>query len=166
MGTGGSHQLDFYVDIDDDNRPEVFGNTKDHSEELYRLIASDSSDHIYAKKNHEYYENIGKYNQFFSGWDDADPNNPDIKETKSGTPIARSPHRSKYLHMRAEANRFKQVASYAISAVMFNHVVSAVDAIFSTTRWNRAHVGRISGQVWYDPTNRYGLGGIRLSFAW
>ncbi|UCH09183.1 MAG: hypothetical protein JSU61_08020 [Fidelibacterota bacterium] len=167
IGTDGSHQLEFFVDMDDNGRPEVFGNTKEDSDRLYQLIAHpDSSDHIYVKKNHEYYENIGKYNQFFSGWDDADPYNPDIKEKKSGTMIARSPNRSVYLDMRAEANRFKQIASYAVSAVMFNHVVSAVDAIFSTSKWNQAHVSRLSGRVWYNPMNRYGIGGIRLSFAW
>ena len=167
IGTDGSHQLEFFVDMDDDNRPEVFGNTKDHGDRLYQLISHpDSSAHVYVKKNHEYYENIGKYNQFFSGWDDADPYNADIVERKSGTLIAKSPHRSRYLNMRDDANRFKQIASYAISAVMFNHVVSAVDAIFSTAQWNRDHVSRLSGQVLFNPTSQYGLGGIRLSYAW
>jgi len=85
VGTQGTHHLEFFVDMDGDNRPEVYGNSKDHSERLYQLLADpDTSDYLYIKKSHEYYENIGKYNEFFSGWDDADPNNPDIEERKSG----------------------------------------------------------------------------------
>ncbi|UCD39080.1 MAG: hypothetical protein JSW54_06265, partial [Fidelibacterota bacterium] len=86
------------------------------------------------------------------------------EETRSGL-NAKSPNRSEYLDLRAEANHLKSVASYAISAVMFNHLVSAVDAIFTTSRWNREHATRLGGRLWYNPDNPYGLGGVQLTLA-
>ena len=166
IGTDGSHHLEYFLDMDDDGRPEFFGNTKDDSQRLYQLLAdSDTSAHVYVKRSGEYYENIGKYNQFFSGWDDANPNNPDIEERESGL-IALSEHRSRYLQMRADANRLKGMAGYAVSALMFNHIVSAIDAIFATSRWNREHARRLSGRLWFSPASPYGVGGMQISLAW
>lgn len=167
IGTDGSHHLEFFVDdMDDDGRPEFFGNTKDDSQRLYQLLADpDTSAHVNVKRSSEYYENIGKYNQFFSGWNDADPNNPDIEERESGL-IALSEHRSQYLRKRADANRLKSMGGYAISAIMFNHVVSAIDAIFATSRWNSEHARRLSGRLWFSPVNPHGVGGMQISLTW
>jgi len=167
IGTDGSHHLEFFVDdMDGDGRPEFFGNTKDDSKRLDQLLADpDTSTHVNVKRSNEYYENIGKYNQFFSGWDDADPNNPDIEERKSGL-IALSEHRSQYLRKRADANRLKSMGGYAVSAIMFNHVVSAVDAIFATSRWNSKHARRLSGRLWFSPVNPHGVGGMQISLTW
>lgn len=170
VGTDGSHHLEFFLDMNDDGRPEFFGNTKDDSTRLGQLLASsDTSRHLYVKKSSEYYENIGKYNQFFSGWYDADPDTSksgiSIEERTSGL-IALTPHRSKYLHMRADANRLKSAASYAISALMFNHVISAVDAIFATSKWNREHASRLSGRLWFNPAYSRGVSGVQLSLTW
>ncbi|MFB0515916.1 MAG: DUF5683 domain-containing protein, partial [Candidatus Neomarinimicrobiota bacterium] len=119
VGTDGSHQLEFFVDMDGDGRPEVYGNTKEDSERIYQLLADpDTSDFVYVKKNNAYYENVGKYNQFFSGWDDATPEAEIDSSRKSGW-IALSDHRSQYIDMRAVANDLKSVATYAVSALMF-----------------------------------------------
>ena len=166
IGTDGTHSLDFYVDMDGDGWPEIMGDTKDDGARFRQLILSaDTSDFLYVRKNDEYYENIGKYNQFFSGWDDSDPNNPIIDQTKSG-PIARSPFRNKYLDKRERSNQLRSTASYAISALMFNHVLSAVDAIFSTAEWNRKRGLELQGSLRFDPDQNHGVGGVTLSAAW
>ncbi|UCH61859.1 MAG: hypothetical protein JSU77_08590 [Fidelibacterota bacterium] len=166
IGTDGSHHLEYFLDMDDDGRPEFFGNTIDDSKRLFQLLADpDTSIHVGVKRSGEYYENIGKYNQFFSGWEDADPNNPDIEERESGL-IALSEHRSQYLQMRADANRLKSIAGYAISAIMFNHVVSAIDAIFATSRWNNEHARHLSGRLWFSPASPNGVGGMQISLTW
>ncbi len=166
IGTDGTHSLDFYVDMDGDGWPEIMGDTKDDGARFRQLILSaDTSDFLYVRKNDEYYENIGKYNQFFSGWDDSDPNNPIIDQTKSG-PIARSPFRNKYLDKRERSNQLRSTASYAISALMFNHVLSAVDAIFSTAEWNRKRGLELQGSLRFDPDQNHGVGGVTLSVAW
>ncbi|UCD38695.1 MAG: hypothetical protein JSW54_04235, partial [Fidelibacterota bacterium] len=171
IGTQGSHHLEFFVeDMDGDEQPEFFGNTKDDSDRLDQLLLSpDTSRFLDVKRSSEYYENIGKYNQFFSGWDDADPDTSksgiSIEERTSGL-IALTPHRSDYLEMREETNRLKRTASYAISALMFNHVVSAVDAIFATSRWNREHASRLSGRLLFNPACSHGIGGLQITLTW
>ncbi len=165
IGIDGTHNLDFYVDLDDDGWPEIMGETSEDGARFRQLINSDTSNFLYIRKNDEFYENIGKYNQFFSGWDDAHPDSSYIDDTKSGK-IARSPHRSKYLDMREHSNQLRSTASYAISALMFNHVLSAVDAIFSTASWNRKRGLELQGSLRFDPDNNRGVGGFTLSVAW
>lgn len=167
--THGTHHLEFYVDTDDDGSPEFY-NTSKHARVLDPYIDDPTTrDSVDILMTNEYYENIGKYNQFFSGWEDADPdtnkNGIRIEERTSGL-IALTPHRSKYLHMRGDANRLKSVASYAISALMFNHVISAIDAIFATSRWNREHASRLSGRLWFNPAYSRGVSGVQLSLTW
>ncbi len=169
-GPDATHHLEFFVDMDGNGIPEEWGNTKEDQPLLDQLLADPvTRDSVKVKKSNEYYENIGKYNEFFSGWKDADSDTNKsgirIEERTSGL-IALTPHRSKYLHMRADANRLMSTATYAISALMFNHVVSAVDAIFATARWNREHARRLSGRLLFHRAYRYGIGGIQLSLAW
>ena len=164
VGTDGSHHLNYYVNLEGDSR--VFGNTKDDADEFIQYLNDPSTkDSVYIINNRDYYENIGKYDQFFSGWDDADPSNPNIEKTTSGF-IAHSDNRDTYLSMRGTANRLKGMAGYAVSALMFNHVVSAIDAIFTTSEWNRDHARRLSGRLWFNPAGSHGVGGLQISLAW
>jgi len=163
--THGGHHLEFYVDTDGDGNLELYNTKDDYSSVLDWYVDNpDIRDSVFIARGHEYYENIGKYNQFFCGWEEATPG-AEIEQRKSG-PHALNDYRSKYLDMRGEANRLKNVASYAISALMFNHVLSAVDAIFSAARWNRQHAGRLSGRLLYNPAASYGVGGVQISLAW
>lgn len=168
IGTKGTHSLDYFVVMTEGERPMLFGKTSD--DRFLQLYDNpDTTDHVFVKMNDEYYENIGKYNQFLSGWDDAwddaNPALPDVVETPSG-PIARTPQREAHLSMREEANRLKSTASYVASAIMFNHVLSAVDAIFATAKWNRRHALRVGGRLWFDPTYTLGVRGVQFSLAW
>ncbi len=166
IGLGGSHSLDYFVDMDEDGWPEIIGASGEDEARLIQLLSDpDTSQHLYPRRDDEYYENIGKYNEFFSGWDDSDPSNPDIVKKKSGL-IARSPHRNAYLKKRELSNQLRSTASYAISAIMFNHVVSAIDAIFITAEWNRAQGIKLESKLMFDPTRDHGIGGISLSVAW
>ncbi|MCH8328368.1 MAG: hypothetical protein IID15_07595, partial [Candidatus Marinimicrobia bacterium] len=113
IGRDGSHTLDFIVlDMDGDGRIEYSGTTGDTDGRLEAFLNSpDTAAYVQVRKTGEYYENIGKYNQFFSGWSDADPLNPDVEVTASGA-IAWSPHRKLYVGLRGEANRLKSLAGY------------------------------------------------------
>jgi len=164
VGTDGSHHLNYYVNLEGGSR--VFGNTKDDDDEFIQYLNDPSTkDSVYIINNHEYYENIGKYDQFFSGWNDADPSKPDIEKTASGF-IAHSSNRDTYLSMRRTANRLKSIAGYAVSTIMFNHVISAVDAIFATSKWNSEHARRLSGRLWFSPASPHGVGGMQISLTW
>ncbi len=67
-------------------------------------------------KNRDYYENIGKYNQFSYGWEDF--------ETDSTV----SDIRDHYLTRREDSNNALKMASQFGTAVIINHVVSAIHA--------------------------------------
>lgn len=77
-------------------------------------------------KNQTYYENIGKYNQFNIGWDDA---------TQGGA--RDSANRESYDFMRADANDQYSAATLLASAIILNHVASALDAAWTTNRYNK-----------------------------
>jgi len=95
-------------------------------------------------RNGEYYENIGKYDQFVYGWDDkvdtlpggtVDPAHPEIDY--------KSDHREIYLDMRADANSSYDKSRTAAIVLIANHLISAVDAGLSAGRYNRkAEQGR------------------------
>lgn len=86
--------------------------------------------------NHEYYENIGKYDQFQVGWNDTDYSPWDIRDTTEAGGIVNA-LRSEYLDMRKQANDYFSNATTAIMISIANHVVSAFDAAIGAKRLNR-----------------------------
>lgn len=81
-------------------------------------------------KNDDYYEMIGKYEQFLLGWDDWTLVNSD-------TVSARRLH---YMDMRHKSNIYLKRALLGVSIAMANHVLSALDAAWSASRYNRRTV--------------------------
>lgn len=77
-------------------------------------------------KTQQYYEMIGKYNQFKAGWDDWVEDGPDL-----------TPNRDHYESMRDRSNRYLIRASYCTMIAFANHVISAFDAAFTVRRLNR-----------------------------
>lgn len=80
----------------------------------------------------QYYELIGKYDQFSRGWDDANLNDVSM-------PIVRNSARmSQYGEMRAQANYKYDVAATFVSVAVVDHILSAIDAFWSATRYNKS----------------------------
>jgi hypothetical protein len=96
----------------------------------YKVVGTDTV----ADKNHEYYENIGKYDQFIWGWDDL---------TQVGTGASQpegnytSSNRQTYVLMREDANKQYDRAKTVGIILIANHLVAAFDAAFSAKRYNR-----------------------------
>jgi hypothetical protein len=83
----------------------------------------------------QYYELIGKYHQFSRGWDDSDPD----PNRDNVIPIRSTSQRFyEYSRMRAKANDFYHSASTWINIALVNHLLSAVDAFWSATEYNKA----------------------------
>ena len=78
------------------------------------------------EKDQQYYEMIGKYDQFNAGWDDTD--------THRGRD---SDNRLLYEDMRAQANSYFKKATTGATIAMINHVLSAIDAAWTTVYHNR-----------------------------
>jgi len=97
----------------------------------------------------QYYELIGKYDQFSRGWDDADQGPP------SSLPLRSNSQRFyEYAKMRAQANNYYDVAGTFVSVAVINHVISALDAYWSATRYNKALHAEVKMRM--QPT-RFGL---------
>ncbi|MBI1804021.1 MAG: hypothetical protein HY033_07995 [Ignavibacteriae bacterium] len=101
----------------------------------------------------QYYELIGKYSQFRSGWDDDGL--PDrIDESSLPIALPASGHMIEYRNMRAQANDYYDVASTFVSVAVINHLVSAIDAFWSATRFNKSLHAEVRMRV--QPT-RFGV---------
>ena len=85
------------------------------------------SHHLQFSKNQQYYENLGKYDQFKYGWSDFD--------SLSSNPV--TPNRSLYLSERRKANDLYGKATTFAMVSLANHVISAFEAAISTRSYNR-----------------------------
>ncbi len=74
--------------------------------------------------DNEYYENIGKYDQFSWGWGGY-----------QGNPITML--RDIYLGMRKDANGYYDKAKWSVVASLANRVLSAFDAAITVKKYNR-----------------------------
>lgn len=103
--------------------------------ELNRLeseIGNYYSHHLAPYGDQQYYEMIGKYPQFNVGWDDfGDENTP----FTYGDPL--TPNFIYYSHERGKANDFYNVAHTAVLVIMTNHIISAIDAAWTASRYNK-----------------------------
>lgn len=87
------------------------------------------SHHLPDEQDHEYFENIGKYDQFNAGWIDSE----------SGLGMMRdSDYREEYTLMRKDSNDQFRRATNMSAIALLNHVLSAFDAAWTSARHNRA----------------------------
>jgi uncharacterized protein DUF5683 len=97
-------------------------------------------EHLPESKTQQYYEMIGKYNEFAGGWDDFwtiqqnidagfDPSHDDI--------VLLTPHRQIYNNLRGRANDKLDMANKFIIVAMANHLISAFDAALAANRFNK-----------------------------
>ena len=77
-------------------------------------------------RNNEYYENIGKYDQFNTGWIDAVPGEKDTV------------YRLAYRNLQQDANDLFSWATTVASTVMMNHILSAAEAVYTAKKLNDA----------------------------
>ncbi len=110
-------------------------------------------------QSQQYYELIGKYHQFKYGWDtyQVDINGVPVSDNGQYDNLLSSEKQFKdYAIERGKANDYYYAASFAASALVINHVVSAVEAFFSTNSFNK----EISATFRVSPVD--GLEGKRL----
>ena len=75
----------------------------------------------------QYYELIGKYHQYSSGWNDF---------TGGSNKELISPNFQYYSAQRGEANDYYNTASTAIVGIYINHLLSAAEAVWGANRFN------------------------------
>ena len=106
----------------------------------------------------QYYELIGKYPQFSRGWDDTPTfGTAGYLIQSTDLPLRNISARfNEYQLMRAEANHQYDVSSTWLSVVIVNHVLSALDAYWSATTYNKtlhaeAHMNLIPTNYGFVP---------------
>ena len=82
------------------------------------------SHHLPDKKTDQYYEMVGKYDQFKFGWDDFPDDLDEIR-------------RNIYLDIRENSNRWLNKAKYSAMFSLANHILSAFDAAIAVKRYNK-----------------------------
>ncbi|MFQ6031603.1 MAG: hypothetical protein ACE5K2_01670 [Candidatus Zixiibacteriota bacterium] len=80
--------------------------------------------------NQQYYEMIGKYKQFAFAWKDF------VDSSTHGSELM-TPHRRRYLDLRAQSNDWLNKAKYSAMFSLANHILSAFDAAIAVKRYNR-----------------------------
>ncbi len=85
----------------------------------------------------DFYEGIGKYDQFVAGWDDAKTNweiiNKNITDGEDEL-IVMTPNKQHYLELRNYSNILYKNAKFVASALLFNHIFSALDALWNANK--------------------------------
>ena len=76
-------------------------------------------------KDQQYYEMIGKYDQFRFGWDDYDGS------------VVETVHRGFYLDLRHDSNSLLDKANRYVMISLANHLLSAFDAAIAVRHYNR-----------------------------
>jgi len=76
----------------------------------------------------QYYELIGKYHQYSGGWNDF---------TGGANNSLVSPNFTYYAGERGKANDYYNNASTAIVGIYINHILSAAEAVWGATRFNK-----------------------------
>jgi hypothetical protein len=87
------------------------------------------SHHLPRYGQQQYYELIGKYPQYSAGWDEFDP---EVDPFRYVPQIMKD-----YSVMRGNANDAYNVASKAVIGLYINHLLSAIDAVWSATTYNK-----------------------------
>lgn len=122
------------VRIDGSHHITIIINGKYESSEI--LLENLNIEYV-ELRDWDFYEGIGKYDQFVAGWDDARSNWKIVqKSIKDGDDelIVMTPNKQHYLNLRNDSNILYKNAKFAASALLFNHIFSALDALWSANK--------------------------------
>jgi hypothetical protein len=164
----GTHDLNLVIS---GQLAEELGFTRVSSDSLDTNPAWAFSDDVIVVKDRHFYENIGKYDQFLGGWDDASSEwyweEKDVGDSLEI--IIKTPNKQDYIDQRYKSNQMLTRVKYSITALMFNHVLSGIESVFTSQKNAKNQTkGTLSENNYeidltYNPFNKYGVGGV--SFA-
>ncbi|MCA9740142.1 MAG: hypothetical protein H6695_12020 [Deferribacteres bacterium] len=111
------------------------------------------SHHLPEEKNQTYYENVGKYNQFNIGWQDANTHREFDSEL-----------RRDYTFQRKDANDAFELSRTFTTVIILNHIASALEAAYSTHKQNQ----RFSTAMRFKPMKYNGdyIPAMALRISW
>ena len=116
------------------------------------ILPTVPSDETIADKTQQYYELIGKYNQFLAGWPDSE-GDPDVSEM-----------RLFYEKRQHDSNKNFKRADTLAQVLILNRVVSAFDAAYSISRKNKKLDAKIRYAKMYK--NSGSMPVLKIKFTW
>ena len=109
--------------------------------------------------DHHLYEGIGKYNVYFSGWEDAVDSTSWIVDRGNNYKIATSYKKEYYEStLRRKAKESSDMAENALTAIFINHAVSMLDALINKNNKNN----NMKFSTYFSSDNKFGIGGINF----
>ncbi len=121
---------------------------------------------IQVSRDRHFYENIGKYDQFLGGWSDANSDwYWEEKDVGDSTEIIiKTPLKADYIEQRYQSNQMLNMAKYSITVIMFNHVFSGIESVWSNQKNARSN-NEIDTDLSliYNPINSSGVGGLSFT---
>jgi hypothetical protein len=146
-------------DVDDDNilvnyNPEVATSLR------YLEVALGHTHRLPETKTQQYYEMIVKYlTQFGNGWADAN-----FYSTYYGNTDNMTAQMFFYRDMRNQMNEYHDTASTAANIILVNHVLSALDAAWTASSYNREITMKIRAynKRYFDENVQM----VGINFAW
>jgi len=114
--------------------------------------ASGFSHQLPPPGDQQYYEVIGKYQTYISGWSTADVSiiNKNNYENYHLQQV------SDYMDSRQKANDYYNKGTTTLMVVVLNHILSSVDGVLSVNSYNNKYV--LKGNVSFAPVYSYRLG--------
>ena len=139
-----------------------------YTDNLTELLKIHEWSDISVIRDRDFYENIGKYDQFVGGWDDNYDNPFDSKgnwysiQKQNVETVILTKKKDYYRGLRYDSNQFKHYSRYALSTLMLNHLVSAFDAVIVSNR--KLNYSGI--KLKYSYLNKWGVGGVQITYTW
>ena len=88
-----------------------------------------------------------------------------IFEKPNGELLAMSPNKRNYRDIYEDVDeKYFKVASFSLSVIVANHAVSMLEALISTKLLNMRNKITLSSHLFYNPKNKWGVGGVIISF--
>lgn len=151
---------------------EIDGNFES-TNHLIELLKNTSWEQIQVVRDRDFYENIGKYDQFVGGWDDPydDPfdskgNWFTVTKGNSDETFILTKRKDNYRGIRHRSNLYTSYAKYAATTLMFNHLISGVEASGLLKRKQEKNKLKTDFSLMFLPQTLLGVGGVRLNIYW
>jgi hypothetical protein len=130
----------------DPSRPEWERVDFEQLNRIERAVRGGFSHTLPRHGEQQYYEEIGKYVQYRSGWDDHDRSG----DTLIYDPAHVTGRNQAYMDKRADANDFLGYASTALGAIIVNHLASMLDAVLTARAYNASVRAELKGSLLPD----------------
>lgn len=128
---------------------------------LERAVTGGFSHVLPEHGEQQYYEEIGKYIQYRSGWDDHQAE----VDTVIFDPSRVTPRNRDYVEQREHANDLGSYATTALGVVVLNHAVSMIDALLQARSYNVSIHSESRGMILPDGSSTIVTGiGMTIRF--